>query len=333
MSGTIRFGIALQTNKTPDEYVAQARLIDQYAFDVVSVYNDLFFQPALGPLVVMAPHLHRAQVGPAALNPYTLHPVEIAGQIAFLDRLTGGRAYLGLARGSWLERLGVPQPRPVQTLREAALLVGCLLGGNTAGFEGRVFHLDAGSSLQYAPLRSSVPLTIGTWGGQTARMAGEIADEIKIGGSANAAMGESLGAYVRAGEARAGRPPGSVGICLGAVTVVAEDRASARRAARSEVALYAPVVARFDPSLGDPGWLSRIAEAARRGDYATVADLIPDSVLDRLAFAGTPADVVRQVEDLASAGITRVEFGTPHGLDSLDGIRLLGERVLPSFSI
>jgi len=49
--------VAIQGNKTPAEYAALARLIDQYAFDVVSVYNDLLFQPALGPLLWMAPHL------------------------------------------------------------------------------------------------------------------------------------------------------------------------------------------------------------------------------------------------------------------------------------
>jgi len=64
---------------------------------------------------------------------------------------------------------------------------------------------------------------------------------------------------------------------------------------------------------------------------ASVAELIPDDALDSLAFAGTPADVTRRVEDLARAGVARVEFGTPHGLDPLDGIRLLGGRVLPSF--
>jgi 5,10-methylenetetrahydromethanopterin reductase len=66
-----QFGVALQGNKTPAEYVALAEAINAHAFDVVSVYNDLLFQPALGPLLWMAPHLTRAQrIGPAALNPY-----------------------------------------------------------------------------------------------------------------------------------------------------------------------------------------------------------------------------------------------------------------------
>src|ERR1700676_3571503 len=111
----MRFGIALQTNKTPAEYVAQATAIDRYRFDVVSVYNDLFYQPALGPLLLMAPHLRTAQLGPAALNPYTVHPVEIAGQIAVLDLATQGRAYLGLARGSWLDQIGIAQQTPGAT--------------------------------------------------------------------------------------------------------------------------------------------------------------------------------------------------------------------------
>jgi 5,10-methylenetetrahydromethanopterin reductase len=84
--------------------------------------------------------------------------------------------------------------------------------------------------------------------------------------------------------------------------------------------MYAPVVVPLDPSLRDQEWLNRGPE------------FIPDEALGKLTFAGTPADIVRQVEDLVRAGVTRVEFGTPHGLTPEDGIRLLGERVLPWFS-
>ncbi len=165
-----RFGVALQGNKTPAEYAALARLIDQYAFDVVSVYNDLLFQPALGPLLWMAPHLRRAQrVGPAALNPFLVHPVEIAGQAALLDLATGGRAYLGLARGALLDSFGVAQSRAVTALREAALLVKHLLRGCSSEFRGEVFCCRSGSVLAYERLRDCVPITIGTWGMAAAR--------------------------------------------------------------------------------------------------------------------------------------------------------------------
>jgi len=327
----VLLGVAFQSNNTPAEYRGLAEVVDRYAFDVVSVYNDLLYQPALGPLLWMAPALRRARVGPTALNPFTVHPLEIAGQAALLDLATSGRAYLGLARGAWLDRVGVAQRRPVQTLREAALLVRHLLAGRTDAFRGEIFCHAADAPLRYARARVDVPITIGTWGPATARMAGEVAEEIKIGGSANPAMVGVLRPSIEDGRHAAGRAPGGTGICLGAVTVVDTDRQAARTLARRQVAMYLPVVARLDPS-SDPEWLQRIEAADRRRDAVAIASDIGDDVLDRFAFAGGPADLVRQVEHMAAAGATRVEFGTPLGSDPAAAIALLGEKVLPAFA-
>jgi 5,10-methylenetetrahydromethanopterin reductase len=70
----------------------------------------------------------------------------------------------------------------------------------------------------------------------------------------------------------------------------------------------------------------RLVEA---GDRRAAGDLIPDDVLDRLAFSGTPEQVARQAAALYEAGADRVEFGTPQGLTTERGIRLLSEGVLP----
>jgi 5,10-methylenetetrahydromethanopterin reductase len=327
-----QLSMALQTNKTPAQYEALAQLIDGYAFDVVSVYNDLLYQPALGPLVLLARHLKRARLGPAVLNPYTVHPLEIAGQAALLDMVTDGRAYLGLGRGAWLDAIGLDARRPVTALREACLLVRHLLARRREGFQGQIFRLAADSTLQYEPLRADVPIMIGTWGPRAAAVAGEVANEIKIGGSANPAMVGVVLPHISAGLDRAGRPRGSVGVCLGAVTVVDEDREAARALARREVALYLPVVAPLDRSMTDQEWLTRIQAAARQHDYEAVARDISDETLDKFAFAGRPSDIVLQVERLIAGGAGRVEFGTPHGIDSVRGIKLLGEHVLPALA-
>jgi 5,10-methylenetetrahydromethanopterin reductase len=317
--------IAFQSDKRPEDYVDLARLAEQAGFDAVSVYNDLFFQPAIYPLLLMAQATERVRLGPAALNPFTLHPAEIAGQIAALDAVSDGRAYLGLVRGSWLEALGVEVRGPAAALREAVEVVRRLLRGDAEGFEGKRFSLARGARLQYAPVRPEVPLLIGTWSERVAALAGDVADELKIGGTANPDLVPLLRS--RIGNER-------VGIVVGAVTVVDEDGAAARERARQEAALYFPIVAGRDPTLEVP---AELVEDVRRlvdaGDHAAAGRLIPDHLLDRLAFAGTPEQIARQATALYEAGAARVEFGTPHGLDSRHGVELLGRRVLSELPI
>jgi len=149
------------------------------------VFHDLLYQPAIGPLLLMARVTERVRLGPAALNPFTLHPYEIAGQIAMLDAVSGGRAFLGLAKGAWLDRLGLAEPRPLAALREAVAIVRALLAGDDNGYAGSRYTLAPGTRLAYPRARDAVPLMIGTWGRATAAWAGTVADEVKLGGSAN----------------------------------------------------------------------------------------------------------------------------------------------------
>ena len=72
-----------------------------------------------------------------------------------------------------------------------------------------------------------------------------------------------------------------------------------------------------------------MASLVAAGVDAEAAALVPDDLLDRFAFSGTPDQIVRQAEALFAAGATRIEFGTPHGFTDAGGLRLLGERVLP----
>jgi 5,10-methylenetetrahydromethanopterin reductase len=118
---------------------------------------------------------------------------------------------------------------------------------------------------------------------------------------------------------------------VGAVSVVDLDGQKARDQARRECALYLPVVAELDPSLQvDPELLSRIRAAADRYAFDEAAALISDDLLYRFALAGTPDEVAAHAADLFARGAARVEFGTPHGLTPQEGLRLLGERVLPA---
>jgi len=239
VSNERELGLGLQTDKPLGEYAALARAAEDGGFDVVTAYNDLWFQPPLPALLEIAAATARVRVGPSCLNPFTVHPVEIAGQIAVLDAASDGRAFLGLARGAWLEELAVDQSEPATAIREAWEVVSRLLAGDESGFAGNRFSLPPGARLHYERRRPDVPLLVGTWSPKLAAFAGEAAQELKVGGSASAdvvpVMRERIG-------------DGDVRIVLGAVTVVDEDGERARAVARREVAMYLDVVAKLDPT-------------------------------------------------------------------------------------
>lgn len=316
--------IALQTDKHASEYVALARQIDQYDFDAVTVYCDAPFHPSYGPLLLMAPHIRRARLGPAAIPPTRIHPIDIAGQTALLAQVAAGGVYIGIARGAWLADHGIPETS-IQAVREAIDVVRYLLTGRTGGYAGQIFPLAPHVRAPYPLPDGPIPILIGSWGRKLCALAGSIADEVKVGGSANPDIVPVIRSYIASGGSR------SVGIVMGAVTVCDVDRDRARAAARRSVALYLPVVAPLDPTVQvEPELIERLKSLVEANDTETAAGLISDDLLDRFAFAGDHRDLIRQAEALYAAGAARIEFGTPHGLPSAAGIQMIGEKVLPA---
>ena len=314
-------GLGLQTDMATGEYGALARTAEDAGFDVVTAFNDLWFQPALPALLEVARATTRVRIGPSCLNPFTVHPVEIAGQIAVLDAAADGRAFLGLARGSWLEPIGIEQTHPVEVIRDAWEIIRRLLAGDDSGYDGGRFSLPPGKRLRYPVLRGSVPLLVGTWSPGLSAFAGEVAQELKVGGSANPDLVPVVREWI-------GNP--DVRIVLGAVTVVDEDRGRARAIARREVAMYLAVLAELDRTFSvDPDLVSRVRALVAYGDDEGAGALISDDVLDRFAFAGTPLQIAAQSEAVFDAGAGRVDFGTPHGVPETHGVDLLCRKVLP----
>lgn len=151
-----------------------------------------------------------------------------------------------------------------------------------------------------------------------------------VGGSANPAVVPLIRDPIRVGCQAAAAPWIKVRVVLGAVTVVYRDGAAARHRARTEVAKYLAVVAELDPTTELPaGFADQVRDLDAAGRDAAAGALIPDEVLDRSAFAGTPEHVAALAQRVLDAGAGRIDFGTPHGLADGQGLALLGSAVLP----
>ena len=215
--------IAFQTDKPLSHYGPLAAQVEAYGYDGVTVYNDMLYQPAWLPLLEMARATQRIRVGVAAVNPFTSHPVNIAGNIALIDEASNGRAYLGLARGGWLDFVGVEPQRPVTALRESMACIRHLLHQSTEPLDGEIFPLAGGDSLRWSILRPDIPFLLGSWGAKTIRACIDQIDEIKIGGSANPDVLPHFRSLVSKAAVEAGVNGDKIGLAIGAVTVVDED--------------------------------------------------------------------------------------------------------------
>ena len=226
------------------------------------MFHDLLYQPAIGPLLLMGRVTERVRLGPAALNPFTLHPYEIAGQIAMLDAVSNGRAYLGLAKGAWLDRLGIEEARPLAALREAVAIIRALLAGDESGFEGERFTLRRARGSHTRGGGSPCRCSSGPGGRR--RHAGRARWPTRSR-SAEAQTPSCCLSFAT------GSATPRVKLVVGCVTVVDEDGDWARERARAAVEPYLEVVAQLDPTL------------ELRGGQAPP--------LDRFCIAGTPDEV------------------------------------------
>ena len=112
---------------------------------------------------------------------------------------------------------------------------------------------------------------------------------------------------------------------------------STEKAAASEV--MKNLAAYFGPYLEDHA-LRTIGLGA--ADFAPLRELVdagrmeeareqvtPDML--RLGIAGTPAEVIDQIHELADAGVNEVNLGGPLGPNPEEAIRLMGKEVIPAF--
>ena len=172
------------------------------------------------------------------MNPFTSHPINIAGNIALLDEISQGRAYLGMARGAWLEFIGLNPEKPILALKEAFESISHLLKQSPEPYNGKIFHTKGGDALRWNLFRQKIPMLLGTWGPKMVQACVNYVSEIKIGGTANPEVIPWMRNLISKATSRNSSNPSNVDIVVGAVSVVDFDGEKARKLAKKEVSLY-----------------------------------------------------------------------------------------------
>ena len=293
-----QFAISFQGNKSDDFYQELAKIANNYDFQTISVYQDLFFQPPWPALLQFAKHTNHPLVGPA-----------------------------------WLKQVGIQQPKPIEAIRETIELVQQLLEGKRQSYEGTFFQLSSKAHLRFTIPERKLPVLIGGWGPRILSLAGQIADMAKVGGCANPECVPIFRNHLNKGAQEAGRDPNSIKLIFGAVTVVDYNADVAEQLARRNVAMYVSITAKLDPTFSTTSReIAAIQTALDKGDEEAAANALSKETLKRFSVFGTPHEITIHLEKLFDAGIDIFDFGTPHGVNENSAIRILGEEIIPYFT-
>jgi 5,10-methylenetetrahydromethanopterin reductase len=330
---SVKFSIALQGSYPIRDYIDKAKRIEQYDFDELHVYDDLMFKPTWPLLTLIGEHTSRIKVGPGIITPQIVHPCYHAGNLAELDELTNGRAVLGIARGAFWEFLGIEKQRkPITMVREAIHIIRRLLSGDHTAFHGEVFTVTEELFFRFQPLRSEIPIFIGTWGPKMCQLAGEIAEGVKSDGLWNPDYVKIIRENIEIGAARVNRNPDEVEIIAGPLSSISTDREKARETARRVLAVYLPYLRPMTDVAGiSEEEINKVREAASTGDFEKGAGYISDLSVSKCSVTGTAKDVIEQIEEMVDAGVTHVAFGHCLGPNFDEALDILGKEVLPHF--
>ena len=300
-----------QQGASYDDLLAVARVSEDVGFDAFfrSDHFLAFGGTGLpGPtdawvtLAALARDTRAVRLGTLVTSATFRLPGPLAVAVAQVDAMSGGRVELGLGAG-WFdgehEAYGIPFPAVGERFERLEEQLAVVTGlwetplGERFSFEGRHYRLADSPALPKPVQSPRPPVIIGGGGARrTPRLAARYADEFNMPFSSVSATGEQF-ARVRAAAVEAGRDPGSLRLSAAQVLCCGRD----------------------DDEVG-----RRAAAIGRR-----VEDLRDGAV------AGTPADVVAQLEALREVGVETVYLQVLD-LADLDHVRLVADEVLPAAS-
>lgn len=327
---SVRYLVALAHERfQPDELLAQAAEADLAGFDGICCSDHL--EPWWAPDAPTPAACGNAWVWLGAAGQVTRHaslgtavtglvhrynPVVVAQQVATLERLYPGRAFLGVGSSEAMNEIpaGAEWPAPEEQLRrteEALTIITRLLDGETVDHDGDFFR--ARRARLYVKPERRPPVYLSAFHEGAAEVAGRLADGVWTLGDPRQAPAVIAG--YRRGAERAGREPGE--IVLQTLASWADTDEEALDSSRE-----------WKGTLVDEHYTDPIADPVEIG---RTGDRISDRVFQAQAIVSSDPDThVKRIRMMEKLGATAVCVMNVSGSDPLGLLRTYGRHVLPA---
>jgi 5,10-methylenetetrahydromethanopterin reductase len=283
--------------------VEQVRLAESLGYDTAWITDThLVCRELWVTITACAVATSRIRLGPGITVPHTRHISVTASAAATLDELAPGRVVVGVGTGgSAAQTMGLTL---AQTARIATL--EAMATGIRRLTRREVLRFESGTEGRLAWLREPkrIPIYAAGSGPRMLEAAGRVGDGVIMYASVDPAILRVGLERVAAGARASGRALGDLDVALWAPFSIARDGAVARDHARGRVAsaLRHPLPVPFSET--DRPLVERLRREYDAFQHATAGarhrELVPDRLVELMALAGTPEEVLAQVRRVAT---------------------------------
>ena len=299
----------------------QARLADELGFDSIWLGHHYLARSAFLQPLSLAAHVAavttRVRIGFGVLVAPLYNPIGLAEELATLDVLSGGRIIAGLGAGYRkveCAAFGVAWEERGRRLRQYVPILQSLWRGESVTASGTWGSVENVRLELRCPQEGGPPIWLGALAPAGIRRAAALGTPWIIGPEGDeAAIRERLATYRAALEEHGNQAPADVPLTREAAVAATTDEA----------------VAAIKPHLE--------AQYAAYRSWDTAQSIDVDEFVRTHCLVGEPGLLVERMQRLEQElGVTEVNLrmqfmGMPHA-QALEGIRMLGEEVLPELA-
>jgi len=231
----MKIGIMAGGDDGLDALVASAKDFEARGFDTMWMAN-IFGIDAITTAAVIGRETETISLGTAVVPTYPRHPTALAQQALTAQAACAGRFALGIGLSHKIvieDMLGLSYARRAKHMREYMAVLGPLLCGEPAKFEGEEYRVNLALAV---PGASTVPTLLAALGDHMLRIAGEAADGTILWMTGPDTIENHVGPKLRSAAADSGRPEPRIVASL--PIVLTENVDAAREAIAKILVIY-----------------------------------------------------------------------------------------------
>lgn len=330
----VELGISRLGDYPVESLMELARVADEAGVDSLWVPEAPFYWDAFAILGSLARVTERVRLGPGVTTPYVRPPHLQAMSVATLDRLSRGRAFLGLGRGltQWYEQLlGMGVGDPIEVMEETISLLRQWWKPPFDASSQGYFNVP-GLRRYTGGVQPHLPIYLAAVGHRMVRVAARLADGVVFFWPSLDFLRQTI-PHMRSEAASAGRDLRDFAYIVYTGLEVTQEPEAVLERLKSQMTVFhsipgmehAMITTGYDARavmeevrramrtreiIAKGGWRD---EFRRLSDYDAAARAIPTGLVGEVAVVGDVDGVRKRLREYQAAGVTHIFVPDPDG--------------------